>query len=81
MGAVPAAPREEVPSAGALLGRDVLTAVCRAGKAEVAAHELRKGNWWQHKSAFPNCSAKPRVEQGWPSQGGAAQLCAGDLGT
>lgn len=40
MGAVPAAPRAEVPAEGAVLGRDVLTAVCRAGKAEVAAHEM-----------------------------------------
>lgn len=43
-GALPAGPREEMPSAVskglAVLGRDVLTCVHRAGKTEVAAHEM-----------------------------------------
>lgn len=44
MGALPAGLREEMPSAVskglAVLGRDVVTYVHRAGKTEVAAHEM-----------------------------------------
>lgn len=80
MGALSAGLREEVPSAVskrlAVLGRDVVTCVCRLEKQRwqlsSCTDRLRKGNWWQQKTAFPTCSAKPRVEQGWPSQGGAA---------